>query len=120
MVNRYTPTLIEEEIREFLSPRNRLVRTEGIPAWANEQWNLRLQLYNAFAGYTYDGESLAFFATGTRANNFIRNTHGMQFMGETIRVTSAIEGRIVDYDADAAIAQHVCQDRDEQWNSFPY
>ena len=120
MVNCYTPAHVEQEKQEFLNPRNRLVRTDGIPAWASEQWTLRLQQYNAFAGYTYDGESLAFFVTGTRANNFIRNTHGMQFMGGTIRVTSAIEGRIADYDADAAIAQDICQDRDEQWNSFPY
>ncbi len=120
MVNRYTTTRFEQETQNLLSPRNRLVRTEGIPAWASEQWTLRLQLYNAFAGYTYDGESLAFFVTGTRANNFIRNTHGMQFMGGTIRVTSAVEGRIADYDAEAATARDICQDRDEQWNSFPY
>ena len=75
---------------------------------------------NVFAGYTYDGESLAFFSTGMRANNFIRNTHGMQFMGGTIRVISAEQGRTTDYEADAIIARRICDDRDEQWNPFPY
>ncbi len=119
MVNSDAPTRNQQEIQAFLSPRNRLVRTEGIPNWASEQWNIRTQEYNAFMGYTYDGESFAFFATGTRANHFIRNTHGIQFMGATIRVTGARHGTITDYEADATITQQICQDRNEQWNAFP-
>jgi len=120
MVNLYTPTRFEQETQELLSPRNRLVGTEGIPAWASERWKFRLQKNYAFAGYTYDDESLVFFVTGTRANNFIRSTHGMQFMGGTIRAISAEQGRTTDYEADAIIARRICDDRDEQWNPFPY
>ena len=118
MVNENALTPWKREVQELTGSRNRLVRIEGIPVGESERWNIRAQAYNAFSGYTCNGQSLIYFTTAVRANHFINHAHKLRFMGSTVSVVGARDAKLTDYLLAATMARRECQARGDQFYHF--